>query len=67
MANTKYDDNRMEEVLHSIHQKLDEIITQTTKTNGRVGALESWRGSITGGLAVITCIVVPMAFKIMFQ
>lgn len=43
-----------------IHTDVKEVLEQTKKTNGRVGRLEQWKGFITGGLAVITVLIVPI-------
>ena len=43
--------------LTGIHEKLDTIAEQTSKTNGRVTSLEAWRSRIIGALVVITPIV----------
>ena len=40
------------------------ILEQVTRTNGRVGKLENWRGFITGGVAVIGVLLVPLFFKL---
>ena len=39
-----------------------EIIMQTTRTNGSVRSLQIWRGYITGAVAVLMTIVVPIFF-----
>lgn len=36
------------------------IITQTTKTNGSVKDLQKWRWITTGGLIVLSSIVLPV-------
>lgn len=39
---------------------LGEVKAQTTKTNGRVSAIENWRWMITGGFSIVTFVVIPM-------
>jgi hypothetical protein len=38
------------------------VETQTMKTNGRVDSLMVWRGFVTGGLAVIVVLLLPVVF-----
>jgi hypothetical protein len=52
-------------------EHLERIEAQTIKTNGRVselevsvGSLNNWRYFITGGLAVITAMVIPLIIYI---
>lgn len=46
-------------------QTLHKILEQAMKTNGRVSALEGWRGYITGGLTVVVIILVPLLLNIL--
>lgn len=59
-----YENREIDEKMDTIHLKLDAILAQTQKTNGRVSSLENWRYFITGGLTIIGAILVPIAFKI---
>ncbi len=51
----------------NIDEKLDTIHEQTLKTNGRVTKLESWRGFITGGLAILAVLVIPVLLLVISQ
>ena len=50
----------------TLYQILVRIEKKVDRTNGRVRALEIWRGVITGGLLVISGIVIPIVIKIFF-
>ena len=45
-------------------EKLGKIEVQTTKTNGTVKGLLLWKARIVGGLAVLTAIVIPVAYMV---
>ena len=45
-------------------EKLDAILDQVRRTNGRVGRLENWRWMITGAIAVLTALVIPLLFTL---
>ncbi len=43
---------------------LHEILTQTKTTNGRVNALENWKWFITGGLTIISVLLIPILISL---
>lgn len=57
-----YENREIDQMFTEVHAKLDAILMQTQKTNGRVGSLENWKWFITGGLAIITVIILPVVF-----
>jgi len=44
----------LDERLSNVDKKLQAILEQTTKTNGRVDNLESWRDRVSGALIPIS-------------
>ena len=52
---------QLNETIKDIKASLVRIETQTSKTNGRVNKLENWRYFITGALALIGVVLIPIA------
>ena len=55
-----------DELRKDMHHKIDAILKQVIKTNGRVNKLEAWKDQVMGGLKV-TLVIVALAgflFKI---
>ena len=66
MPNNKYNDAMMEEILHGLHEKLDTIIVQTTKTNGYVADIKEWKSRANGFAAAMTMFVVPILMWLVY-
>lgn len=61
------DEPTNKELMHYIKDikgDVSEIKVQTKLTNGRVSGLENWRWFITGGLTIITLLILPVVFII---
>jgi hypothetical protein len=43
-----------------------EIKCKQDRTNGKVRALEIWRGMIVGGLCIISGVIIPIIIRIYF-
>lgn len=48
-----------------IIKSIDALSEHVKRTNGQIVSLRIWRGFLTGGLAVITAIVIPMLIYVL--
>jgi len=55
-----YSQRELDHFFLDIQNRLTRIEEQTKKTNGSVAALQGWRMYITGGLAVVVVLLVPI-------
>ena len=62
----KMSDDTIVEMFKGIDGKLDAIHEQTSKTNGRVTAIESWRDQVMGALKIVSLFVVPIILYISY-
>lgn len=60
MSDENYSKRELDEKFDGVHVQLDRIETQTTKTNGSVANLKSWRDMTVGALAILTLMIVPI-------
>ena len=51
-----------DELRKDMYYKIDKILTQVVKTNGRVNKLEAWKDQVMGGLKVALVIVALAGF-----
>lgn len=64
MSDNTYTTRELEAHFGDVKESLTRIEQQVIKTNGRVSSLENWRWFVTGGLAVISILVIPMVIYI---
>lgn len=67
MNNEPYTNREIDAMTKDIHEKLDLILAQTTKTNGRVSSLEEWRSYVVGAVAVLVLIGLPLLSYSIYQ
>lgn len=60
----QYSNRELDNHFGDIKTALERIEAQVIKTNGRVNSLENWRWLITGGLIVVTVLVIPVLLNI---
>ena len=58
---------RQEEFQVSNNESHQAIIRRLDIANGRTSVLERWQSFMMGGLAILSVLVVPLVFKIVFQ
>ena len=64
---TDYTKRELDHMFGDVHSKLDLILVQTTKHNGRMTKMERWQSYIQGALAVLGIIVIPLLGWVMFR
>ena len=55
----------LERIERDMKSGFEGIYKRQDKTNGSVSSLKVWRGYITGGLAILTVVVLPMGFWVL--
>lgn len=64
MDDGKFTNRELEHYFKDIRTDISEIKTQVIKTNGRVNKLENWKWMLTGGLLIISMMVIPLVIHI---
>ncbi len=67
MEELPYSNRELNTHFDEIKSSLDRIEEQTKKTNGRVSRLEGWKMYISGALAIITILIIPVVLFMVIQ
>mgnify|MGYP000447449881 CR=1 FL=1 len=62
MEEKNYNTDELNVCINDIKTQLNRIEGKQDFTNGRVRKLEIWKGYLTGGLAILTVLVLPLIF-----
>ena len=62
-----YSNRELNMRFEEIKEKLETILQQTTKTNGRVSKLEQWRAYILGAVGIMVVLVIPIATLVLYD
>lgn len=52
----EYSKREIDKEFNGLHDKLDKILIQVEKTNGRVNEIESWKDKMTGAMIAVSFI-----------
>lgn len=50
---TEYSNREIDQKYSSLHDKIDQVIEQTTKHNGRLTKMEKWMWTLSGAIAIL--------------
>ena len=63
----KLNSQTLQHILEDIKNELIELKELAMKTNGRLTKLELWRSYLSGGMAVVILLLIPLVLKFATQ